>query len=412
MTKKKVYIFNNNSRAAVYGIGTYIAQLIDCLKEENIEFGLIYIHAEGQEVTITEQEGYQLISIPTSNSSNIRSSEYYTRNIAYLLKEFIPVEKGAEYIFHLNFMSNPALVSNLKKMFKCKVILVAHYSNWSFTLLGDNFRLQRILAKEPKKRDYIEQNIVKDVKEDTKMIAKCDKFVCIAHHSMESFANICCIDAKKIILINNALKDCYTPVDEEQKRILRHKYYIQEEVPLLVFAGRLDEVKGITFLIQAFRKVLKTYTNARLLIAGDGNFNRWLEEAKDIWSQITFTGRIEKDVLYELYHIADIGIVSSLHEEFGFVAIEMMMYQLPIIVSDTGGLSEIVEDTISGLKVPVTNDGKQQVIDIETLSAKMIQLIEQPDYAKILAKNARKRFLAKYDLADFRKKILNLYQET
>ncbi|MEY8707222.1 TIGR04157 family glycosyltransferase [Bacteroides faecichinchillae] len=411
MTKKKVYIFNSSSRAAVYGIGTYIAQLTDCLKEEEIEFGLIYIHVEGEEVTVTEQEGYQLISIPSTSYSNPQGREYYARNIAYLLKEFIPVEKGVEYIFHLNFMGNPALVSNLKKMFRCKVILVAHYSNWSFTLLGDNLKLKRILAKRPKKRDYSEQSIVKDVKENAKMIAQCDKFVCIARHSMDSFTSICRIDAKKTVLINNALKDCYIPVDEEHKRILRHKYYIQEGIPLLIFAGRLDEVKGIAFLIQAFRKVLETYTNARLLIAGDGSFNRWLKEAKDIWSQIIFTGRIEKEVLYELYHIADIGIMSSLHEEFGFVAIEMMMNQLPVIVSDTGGLSEIVEDGISGLKVPVMNDSKQQVIDVDALSAKMIQLIEHPDFAKILAENARSRFLEKYDLTIFREKMLNLYRE-
>lgn len=411
MTKKKVYIFNSNSRAAAYGIGTYIAQLADCLKEAEIEFGLVYIHAEGDEVTVTEEGGYQLISIPGMSSSNPRGREYYARNIAYLLKEFIPAEKGIEYIFHLNFMNSPALVSNLKKMFKCKIILVAHYSNWSFTLLGDNLKFQRILAKRPKKRDYSEQGIVKDVKENTKMIAQCDKFVCIARHSMESFTSICRIDAKKTVLINNALKDCYIPVDEEQRRILRHKYYIQEGVPLLMFAGRLDEVKRIAFLIQAFKKVLETYTNARLLIAGDGSFNRWLKEAKDIWSQVIFTGKIEKEVLYELYHIADMGIVCSLHEEFGFVVIEMMMNRLPVIVSDTGGLSEIVEDGISGLKVPVMNNSKQQVIDVDALSAKMIQLIEQPDYAKILAVNARKRFLEKYDLMIFRQKILNLYRE-
>ena len=70
MTKKKVYIFNSNSRAAVYGIGTYIAQLTDCLKEAEIEFGLVYIHAEGDEVTVTEEGGYQLISIPGMSSSN------------------------------------------------------------------------------------------------------------------------------------------------------------------------------------------------------------------------------------------------------------------------------------------------------------------------------------------------------
>lgn len=87
MTSKKVYIFNGKSRAATYGIGTYITQIIDCLKDENIEFGLIYIHAEGDEVTITEKEGYQLISIPTTDFSNPHSRQYYARNIAYLLKK-------------------------------------------------------------------------------------------------------------------------------------------------------------------------------------------------------------------------------------------------------------------------------------------------------------------------------------
>lgn len=412
MTKKKVYIFNSNSRAAAYGIGTYITQLTDCLKDENIEFGLVCIHAEGNEVTMTEKEGYHLISIPTMNFINSQSRQYYERNIAYLLREFIPYEKGVEYIFQLNFMNSPALVSNLKRMFKCKVILVAHYSNWSFTLLGDYPKLQQILAKKSGKRDSQEQSIAKDVKEDAKMIAKCDKFVCIAHHSLESFANICRLNPKEIVLINNALKDCYVPIEEEQKQAIRQKYYIQEEVPLLIFAGRLDEVKGIAFLIQAFRKVLEKHIDARLLIAGDGNFNRWLKEAGDIWSQITFTGRIEKDVLYELYQIADIGIVSSIYEEFGFVAIEMMMHQLPIIVSDTGGLSEIVEDKISGLKVPVINDGKQRIIDIDILSSKITQLIEQPNNAKAMAENARRRFLENYELAVFRRNMMNLYRET
>lgn len=412
MIKKRVYIFNGKSRAAAYGIGTYINQLIECMKDEEIEFGLIYVHTEGDEVTITKNEGYQLISIPTIDFTNSKSRQYYVRNIAYLLKEIIPYEKGIEYIFHLNFMNNPELVANLKRMFKCKVILVAHYSNWSFALLGDYNKLLKILAKRSGKRDYSEQKIVKEIKEDAKMIARCDKFVCIARHSLESFARICQLDTKEIVLINNALKDCYTPMDKELRRAIRHKYHIPEEVPLMIFAGRLDEVKGIAFLIQAFKKVLDRYTNARLIIAGDGSFNQWLKEAENIWSQVTFTGRIEKNMLYELYQIADIGIVSSIYEEFGFVAIEMMMHQLPIIVTDTGGLSEIVEDEVSGLKVPINNDSKQRKVDTEILSTKIMQLIEHPDYARLIGENARKRFLEKYEIAVFRRKMLNLYQNT
>ena len=62
--------------------------------------------------------------------------------------------------------------------------------------------------------------------------------------------------------------------------------------------------------------------------------------------------------------------------------------------------------------MPIVHDGKQRVVDTKVLSAKIVQLIEQPYHAKILAVNARRRFLEKYDLTVFRRKMLNLYRET
>ena len=59
--------------------------------------------------------------------------------------------------------------------------------------------------------------------------------------------------------------------------------------------------------------------------------NQWLKEATDCWTKIAFTGRLDKKQLYEFYSMADMGVVCSLHEEFGFVAIAMMMHALPVI---------------------------------------------------------------------------------
>lgn len=53
--------------------------------------------------------------------------------------------------------------------------------------------------------------------------------------------------------------------------------------------------------------------------------------------------------LFELYSIADIGVLLSIHEEFGYTAIEMPMYKIPHIVNKTTGLAEIVEHQICGL---------------------------------------------------------------
>lgn len=107
--------------------------------------------------------------------------------------------------------------------------------------------------------------------------------------------------------------------------------------------------------------------------------------------------------------MADMGVVSSVHEEFGFVAIEMMMHALPIIVSDTGGLREIVEDGISGLKVPVKTQKGKRVPDITVLTEKILLLITNEKLSRAIANGGRKRFLEKFESISFKEKMLHIY---
>jgi glycosyltransferase len=288
---------------------------------------------------------------------------------------------------------------------------VAHYTTWSFSLYGDRQKLKKLVRKPSKELiDPQERAIVQGFTEDVKTINKVDRLVCIARHTHDVFRKTGNIPAGKMVVINNALEDTYKQLSLKKKSEIKKKYYLDNNTRIILFAGRLDEVKGIAWLIRAFRKVLQTNPDIRLLIAGEGNFNEWLKESADIWSRIIFTGRIEKEKLFELYQIADMGVVCSLHEEFGLVAIEMMMHELPIIVTKTGGLDEIVEEKISGLKAPVrTLKGKRQA-DVNKLAINMRFLLDNPDYAEKLGQNGRKRFLEKYELSLFRKKMMNLYE--
>jgi glycosyltransferase involved in cell wall biosynthesis len=102
--------------------------------------------------------------------------------------------------------------------------------------------------------------------------------------------------------------------------------------------------KGLSFLIRSFWQLLTTHPNTHLIIAGDGVIGQYLTEASDFWTDITFTGLLSKEKLYDFYRLADVGVVCSLHEEFGF-AIEMMIHSLPVVVSGVGGLEKIVEGT-------------------------------------------------------------------
>lgn len=410
MKNTKIYIFNSASRAANYGIGTYINQLISCLNKAKLDFDVIYLHSEGKEVTISNKKNYQQISIPAVAINTALDSEYYYRNVAYLLDDYIPIDKNTEYIFHLNFMSNPQFVSCLKKRYKCKIILVSHYTNWSFALLGDEKKLLSIVKKVPRERNIEEKKVYKDVVADIKMIKKCDHFVCVAEHTLNTFLRISNIDKSKCQIINNALKDEYKEIDTEEKVLLKSKWWISKDTKVILYVGRLDEVKGISSLIKAFKKLLKTNPNSHLILAGDGDFSRWLKEAENCWTKITFTGRLDKKRIFELYQMADLGVVSSIHEEFGLVALEMMMHKLPIIVGDTGGLSEIVIDHVTGLKVPIRSYKGKRELNIKNLTDHMQELLNNSKLADQLAKNGREAFLNKYEISLFKEKISTLYK--
>ncbi|MCL2651596.1 MAG: TIGR04157 family glycosyltransferase [Candidatus Azobacteroides sp.] len=412
MKKKELYIFNEISRAAVYGIGSYIDQLIKALKDTEWKINIVLLYAQGNEIEITEKNRYRQINIPSPfEKENSNLEQYYLKIIPYILRIVISEDSETEYIFHMNFMINSYLVKRLKKYFTCKIISAFHYTDWSLVLSGDYSRLEAIIKKSKREvKTDLEKAILKRFKEDLKIINRVDCIIFVAQYTLKTYCMAGNIHAKKIAVIHNALEDSYVPLLNEEKLLLRKKYLLEERVKIILFAGRLDEIKGVTFLIQAFKMVLTTNPDTCLFIAGDGDFDLLLKESADCWTKIYFTGLIEKKKIFELYNIADIGVVCSLHEEFGLVAIEMLMHALPVIVTQTGGLDEIVEDGISGLKVPIrTIQGNRQV-DVKQLAEKIRFLLDNPVNAQELGENGRKRFLEKFELSIFKDKMLNLYE--
>ena len=407
-----LYIFTIDGRANGYGIGTYLNCLIDSVKKEkNIHLTLIKFFCEGErELKIEEEDGYQQIAIPSiPNPRNLNNIERYIRNSIYVLKTIIPDAKNTIFHIHSTLYFNNIAVW-LKQLFQSKILLTLHYTEWSLDLLGDTKQLRQILAKnEEELTEDIEKHIHKGIERDRTIVEHCDKIICIAQHSLDAAKEFFGIESNRICLIPNGLKDEFQPLSETQKNKLKQKLYILENEKIIVFAGRLDEVKGIPFLLKAFSKVLKKHQNTRLILAGEGSFEQWIPLTNGLGTKVTFTGRLNKKQLFDLYRIADIGVMPSVHEEFGLVALEMMMHALPIIVTDTGGLKEIVETGKTGLKIPIQKKNNKPCVNTSALEQQICHLLENQNFALQLGQNARNVFLQKYECKHFKQKMLALY---
>jgi glycosyltransferase len=412
--KRRIYLFTRNTgTAASYGIGKYIRQIIHFVKDTDMTLTVVELYTQNvKETSVTEEDyGYRIV-IPFASTNSLlqtNSDSRYARNVAYLLREYISDDENN--LFHLNYMEGEYLAIWLRNLFKSKIILTVHYTRWSFALLGDTARLRKILKSGNEDATDAEA-VGKFVEQDMKIIEQCDKIICIARHSYSAVKEFYHADENRLVLICNGLKDDRGKTSPARIKHLKRQYHIRPDEKIILFAGRLDEVKGISFLIGAFRKLLKTCDGIRLVIAGSGDFGSLLSDAGKACAKITFTGYLQKGELYDFYRMADMGIVCSIHEEFGLVAVEMMMHELPIIVTDTGGLAEIVDDGINGLKVPVrTVRGKRQP-DVTALHDRMKWMLEHPREAKQLGVNGRKKFLKEYELSVWGKKMLKLYNET
>ncbi len=134
----------------------------------------------------------------------------------------------------------------------------------------------------------------------------------------------------------------------------RKDFDIDENDFVVIYTGRLIPVKGIKELIEAF-KLLKDYSNIKLVIAGSINFgednyeNDFIKEIKkiasEIRSQIIFTGYISYQNISSLLTIADIGVIPSIWEEaLSLTSLEGMASGLPLIVTRSGGIPEAVDE--------------------------------------------------------------------
>lgn len=169
----------------------------------------------------------------------------------------------------------------------------------------------------------------------------------------------------------------------------------------------LEAIYGIEFLIKAFATLKNKYKNLplKLLIVGDGSLRRELEELVenlDIKNLVYFTGRISYDKISKYHNMVDIAVYPSESESFGVAVIEAGACEKPVIVSNVGGLPEVVENGKTGFVVKYG--------DINAIVNALERLILDKQLRKNMGKNARKRIMKLYDWKNSVKLMLKIYE--
>lgn len=237
-----------------------------------------------------------------------------------------------------------------------------------------------------------------------------EKFIAISEYTSKLIMQDGIIDEKKIELLYNAIKlqDFDKKIPEDERNCLRAKYEISKEDVVILFTGRTIPQKGVKELITSFKK-LKNIEKCKLLIVGSANYGEKvkmpydyeLEElTKDVKDKIKFTGYINNNELYKIYNISDIAVFPSMWEElFGLVIVEAMASSLPVIITNSGGMPEVVDEKCAYI---IEKDEKL----IDNMTQKIDYLIEHPYVREKMGMYSRKR-AEKFEIEQY---LINFYK--
>lgn len=173
----------------------------------------------------------------------------------------------------------------------------------------------------------------------------------------------------------------------------------------IITVGRLDEQKGIIYLLKAIYILIKKgYKNIKLYIVGEGPLKKSLiQKAKKmkISKNVEFKGFIPRYKIPTLLSEAQIFVLPSLQEGFGIVFVEAMLKGLVVCGTCSGGIKDIIEDGITGLLFKEKNP-KSIALTIE-------KILKNKSIAKKIAKNGQEKALKNFTEEVISKKFLREY---
>jgi glycosyltransferase involved in cell wall biosynthesis len=221
-------------------------------------------------------------------------------------------------------------------------------------------------------------------------------------------------DDKKITVVHHGIDTNVFNPDVVPKNILK-KYPELESRKIIFHPARMGMAKGCDVSIKAMNLVRERFPDALLVMSGTKNIIDWeLSQEKEIAYFIdlvkmfdlrehVFINVYSLQEMPELYSLAQVCVYpSSVPEPFGLTMLESLSSGKPMIVTDSGGMPEIIMDDVNGYVIKIK--------DYETLASRIHVLLEEPRARKRLGNTGRQMVVTHYNKEIMTQSHLDIYK--
>lgn len=405
---KNLYIINEFVTSLSNGIGTYVNELINCLSDTNVKIGILLFNSEKKFFCIEEINKVTYFHFPVFTQGFLQENFKIVDNFLQL---YIP--DSSNNIFMFNYSPCSLLMKSLKKTYPLsKQIYVIHDMFWALHLYGNVEAYINILQN--KNHDNIKEEfayLLDSYEEEKNMCDLADYIVCLSNDTYHLLIDQYLVHIDKVRLIPNALTGLKSIWSKSKKETFRQEMLLNKNEKVILYVGRVSELKGFYAYILAFKEVVKNYPKCRLVVVGSAkNWDHILEYCYPISSNITFTGVLSPDELDKWYQIADIGIQPSYTEQCSYVGLEMMAHKLPIIASDGFGVRCMFKKNENAL---IASIGNIELIDEfkNQLIYSTLKLLYSHSECKKLGNSAKEILKLNYSMSETKKQYKALFEE-
>lgn len=309
----------------------------------------------------------------------------------------------------------------IMKMEKKKEIDVLHYTNDYYNINIPKISApivvtihhpyvveRRIVKKELCNAGYIRylysRRIHLVARAEKKMCKKADRIIAVSNYTAQSIAREYHIPFENITIIPNA-------VDIERFNPSVNGEYIKEKRALtsehiILFVGRLDNTKGIRYLLEGFSKIVKDFPDAKLVIVGKGVLKQFIltyVTRNNLKNSVMLIEEVPEDDLPKLYAAADVVVLPSLIEGFGIVLLEAMAAMKPCVATRAGGTEDAIIDEKTGFLIPPA--------DSNSLYDAIYAILSDEKLSQRFGFAGRKRVEKNFTWDKVAKRTLDLYRE-
>ena len=210
----------------------------------------------------------------------------------------------------------------------------------------------------------------------------------------------------KIDVIYNGIRPEKKHHDGQFERVKFRRRFANDSEKIVYYVGRMTYEKGVSVLLNAAPRIVSLMDGGvKFIIIGGGDTSRLQHQARSlgIWEQCYFTGFMSDADLDKFQTIADCAVFPSLYEPFGIVALESFAARVPVVVSNTGGLPEVVHHNRTGV-VTRANDP-------DSLTWGVLQVLKNPEYAQKLVEQAYQSIAERFCWHDLAKQTHGVYRQ-